>query len=44
MLKKPFQVNQDGTISLSELPGLGLELDEIAIQDHTKQHWISERI
>ncbi len=44
MLKKPFQVDEDGSISLSELPGLGLELDELAIQKYTKSHWISERI
>ena len=44
MLKQPFQVDADGTISLSEAPGLGLELDEWAIQKYTKQHWISERV
>ena len=44
MLKKPFQVDEDGSISLSELPGLGLDLDELAIQKYTKNHWISERI
>jgi len=44
MLKKPFQVDEDGSISLTELPGLGLELDELAIQKYTKNHWISERI
>ncbi len=44
MLKKPFQVDEDGSISLAELPGLGLELDELAIQKYTKNHWISERI
>jgi L-alanine-DL-glutamate epimerase-like enolase superfamily enzyme len=44
MLKQPFQVDADGTIGLSDLPGLGLELDELAIQKHTKQHWISDRV
>jgi L-alanine-DL-glutamate epimerase-like enolase superfamily enzyme len=44
MLKQPFQVDADGTIGLSDLPGLGLELDELTIQKHTKQHWISDRV
>jgi L-alanine-DL-glutamate epimerase-like enolase superfamily enzyme len=44
MLKKPYQVDADGYISLSDAPGMGLELDELAIQKHTKQHWISDKV
>lgn len=44
MLTEPFQVDADGTIGLNDKPGLGLELDEIAIQNATKNHWISERL
>ena len=42
MLAEPFQVNLDGTITVKELPGLGLVLDEDAIQKYTTQHWISD--
>jgi len=43
MLEQPFQVDADGSITLSELPGLGLKLDEGAIQKYTKHHWTSDK-
>jgi D-galactarolactone cycloisomerase len=41
MLAEPFRVNADGTICVSETPGLGIELNEEAIARYTTDHWQS---
>lgn len=42
MLDKPFGIHPDGTITISEAPGLGVCLDEDAVKRCTKLAWSSE--
>jgi L-alanine-DL-glutamate epimerase-like enolase superfamily enzyme len=42
MVAEPFGILPDGTISVSDRPGFGFELDETAIETYTKEHWSSE--
>lgn len=42
MLREPFKINPDSTITVSELPGLGIELDEEAVARWTRYTWSSE--
>jgi D-galactarolactone cycloisomerase len=44
MLDEPYRVDPDGSISVSDRPGLGLILDEDAITKYSKHHWASERL
>ena len=44
MITEPFEVDKDGRINLSDLPGLGFELNEEAVQQYMKHEWQSERI
>lgn len=44
MLNEPFQVEPDGFISLRDLPGMGLSLNEDAIAHYSKHNWKSERL
>ncbi|NHE55474.1 galactonate dehydratase [Cyclobacterium plantarum] len=38
-LKKPFNLQSDGTVLIPEGPGLGIELDEEALQDKIGHDW-----
>jgi D-galactarolactone cycloisomerase len=42
MLAKPYRVDPEGNISVSDFPGLGFVLNEEMIAHHTKGHWQSE--
>ncbi len=42
MLQEPFGINADGTITVSDLPGLGIALDEAAVARATRHHWHTE--
>lgn len=42
MLREPFRINHDGTITVSDSPGLGIELDADAVERATSYHWQSE--
>jgi D-galactarolactone cycloisomerase len=44
MLAEPFHIDPDGSISVSNRPGLGMQLDEDAIAKFSKHHWASERL
>lgn len=44
MLQEPFQVESDGYISLRDLPGMGISLNEDAITHYSKHNWKSERL
>lgn len=41
MLTKPFEIKKDGTISVSDKAGLGIDLDENAVQKFTQLSWSS---
>lgn len=42
MMAEPFDISLDGTITVSERPGLGVVLDEAAVARATKHIWTSE--
>lgn len=42
MLKAPYQIDPDGYITVSDAPGIGLELDRDAIDRYTVHTWESE--
>jgi D-galactarolactone cycloisomerase len=42
MVAEPFGISPDGTISVSDQPGFGFDLDEAAIETYTKENWKSE--
>ena len=42
MLAEPFQIKKDGSITVSDKPGLGLELNEDAIRQYTTLTWDSD--
>lgn len=43
MIRQPFRISSDGTITVSSLPGLGIQLDEEAVAWATRHLWQSER-
>jgi L-alanine-DL-glutamate epimerase-like enolase superfamily enzyme len=43
MMWQPFEISLDGTITVSSLPGLGIQLDEEAVARATRHRWQSDR-
>lgn len=43
MIRQPFRISSDGTITVSSLPGIGIQLDEEAVAWATRHLWQSER-
>jgi D-galactarolactone cycloisomerase len=41
MLRQPFEIDPDGTISVSDAPGIGLELDREAVEQVAVHRWRS---
>ncbi|NPV56931.1 MAG: mandelate racemase/muconate lactonizing enzyme family protein [Anaerolineae bacterium] len=44
MLTQPFDIDEDGSITVSDIPGLGLRIDADAITRYSKEHWQSDRL
>lgn len=42
MVTEPFEISSDGTISISDQPGFGFDLDEATLETYTKEIWKSE--
>ncbi|MCX6029287.1 MAG: mandelate racemase/muconate lactonizing enzyme family protein [Chloroflexi bacterium] len=42
MLSQPFEISSQGTITVSDLPGLGIVLDEAAVTRYTTHAWQSQ--
>ncbi|PKO15478.1 MAG: isomerase [Chloroflexi bacterium HGW-Chloroflexi-10] len=44
MMAEPFHISKDGTITVSNKPGLGLELNEDAIRQYSRLIWSSDEL
>ena len=42
MLTKPYSLNTDGSVTVSDEPGMGYHINHEAIALYTKNHWISD--
>lgn len=42
MITEPYNLDKDGNISVRDEPGMGYEIDQVAINRYKRNHWVSD--